>query len=258
MSSAQQMFVVGLFVTLLSCVAPSTSWGGIDSIGDYNFDGFVDAEDAAVWAANYQASLLVGSGGAGLAAIPGDGDLDGDVDQDDYDLMFDVLGTTPGFLLTGGNLIGPASTALIYNSTTGELSVDDTHAGAAVTSFFLTGLSAADVPGMSFPYQRFVPGTPPGDTVGLVVDGSTSGVGQTDINLAGLPSTPFSFGNILPTGLTEAEFASNFSGSFYLTDSSTERESFTLFVTQIPEPTSCMLLALAAGVLLGIGRMRSN
>jgi hypothetical protein len=81
-------------------------------VGDYNFNGTVDARDYVVWRK---------ASGSSATASPADGDLDGDVDQADYHIWRAHFGETAALLGAGASLLGrtvPETSALCLASFT--------------------------------------------------------------------------------------------------------------------------------------------
>ena len=66
-------------------------------VGDYNFNGTVDARDYLIWRKTF---------GSSATASPADGDLDGDVDQADYNIWRAHFGEKAALLGAGLSLLG--------------------------------------------------------------------------------------------------------------------------------------------------------
>lgn len=200
--------------------------------GNYNGDFIVDALDAGIWAGTLGSETF----------LIADGNFNGIVGPEDYEIIVDTLGAN-----FGGLPLDPTPAALIYNRSTGEVILDQSRAEEGIiTAFFLNestgGLLA---PGnANFPYESPIVGGPfsvPTEFAG------PQRIGQIDVNAAGLPSTRFSLGNVLPAGLSLAELSSALASSYYMPAPGYGPSAFQLVA--IPEPSKCYLTLIGLAVI---------
>lgn len=206
--------------------------------GDYNGDGLVTPEDAAVWASEY--------GGPAMFA---DGNGDFVVDQQDYDIVYMDLGIGPAALEEGpAALLSHSVSELLYNSSTGEVVLDQTAAVGPILAFKLlsSGGNFAGPGVAQFPFP--INATMPGDMSDTSVD-TTAEIGQIDISLSGLPTDQFSLGNILPPGLSQMQVETDLAASFYMVDDTGLTYSFAISV--VPEPAAAVLASFAGCMIAG-------
>jgi hypothetical protein len=225
---------------LIACLTylPTTHAGGVFP-GDIDGDGDVDNSDLAIIAGN-----------DGLSpAFFSEGDVDGDSDVDSDDFAVAESDFFPsGFGDFFGVITSDTSTAqLTYNTSTGEVLLDQTSApGGVISTFVLVSSSGSfTAPGTAaFPFGG-----------GLFEDAATV-ISQSDpasyAPASGFSTNPHNLGAILPTGLDLAGLTSEVSQAVYVGLTGTGVREFDLVV--VPEPTGCTL-ALAA-LCLAMSRRR--
>ena len=224
--------------------APSSSQA-VDFIpGDFDRDGIVDVQDAAIWAATYGSTN----------ELFADANQNGIVDQGDYDILYENFGRSE---LLAARAFGIAASAaentvdIVYDPNSGEVILDPSDSSGSIAAFKLITTDAFNQGVANAPFQRFVadPNSflPDGDT--FIV--SETQIGQIDIHGSGLPEGGFNFGPILPTGLSLGDVQAQLSGSQILGASGSDA-SFGF--VQVPEPGTLCGAMMLGGVLLLMGR----
>ena len=203
---------------------------GTGVCGDFDLDGDVDAADRTIQTVGWTGAIQDG-GTATFAA--GDCDGDGDVDTAD---QTGLIGNWTGAM--AGNLEDGDDADLVYDPTTGNVTIDasDTDTGLLISFVVGTDQNNMDTTESELPFID----------VGTNTDNQPFQIGQTDpLNQGAGPSVDL--GNILPTGmdlnalsdyLTIAEYASALGSGG------------TLDLRVVPEPSTLVLLLAGALLLL--------
>ena len=201
--------------------------------GDFDSDGDVDAADRTTLTTGWTGALAEGG-----TATFADGDCDGDGDIDAADLT-GVIGNWTGAL--AGNLTDGADADLIYDPTTGNVTLDasDTAAGQIIS--FVIGTDQNDL--------RTSEADLPFIDAGTNTDNTTFQIGQTDpLNQGAGPLVDI--GNILPTGMDLAALSNYLTIAEYASELGS---GGTLDLRVVPEPSS---LVLGLFGLLGLATRR--
>lgn len=236
----RQRFLLLILLCHFSLV-PCWAFGQFPGPGDYDADGFVNLQDASIWEATYGSTT----------DLIADGNQNGVIDQGDYNLVYENFGSS-AFLSAAGGENAFHSTesvvSLIYDPSSGNLSLDAHDSSERVYAFKLTtaGLFNEDV--AIAPFQQFVV-----DPNGVLPEGDTlfqsaSEIGQVDLNGIGLPDERFNLGPILPTGLSMSELQAQLGGSQMFGGGGGLQ--LDVAIVAAPEPSSIVLCGLAGSVFL--------
>ena len=203
--------------------------------GDFDSDGDVDAADRTIQTVGWTGALQ-GEGAATFA----DGDCDGDGDVDTAD-QTGLIGNWTGAM--AGNLIDGDDADLVYDPSTGHVTIDASDTASMQVISFVLGTDQND---MNTAESKL-----PFIDAGTNTDNQPFQIGQTDpLNQGAGPLVDL--GNILPTGmdlvalsdyLTIAEYASELGAGG------------TLDLRVVPEPSSVLLALLGC---CGLIRRRSE
>lgn len=194
--------------------------------GDYNLDGDVNEEDLDVWVNEF--------GGIGIAA---DGNLDGVTDIDDLFLWKDYEGASIFPPLARASV---AATEVIYDSTTGELCVRPN--GFPIFAFKIStfGSNVLSVA------NDDLPGAGVWDVKKLFSDTSVQGFDSSILNDVSPVTGDFPLDQlgdgvakiaVLKPGLGPSDFASLSFGNTV----GTSAQSYLTIVGDVPEPFGCSL-----------------
>lgn len=235
-------YVEGVFTNNASVeltVSSSTTYVAKLAVsGDFDSDLDVDNSDIGLSAGNF-----TGSAGAGdfFGQYYRDGDTDGDMDIDNAD-----LGAVAGnFTGAAGNLTDSGTIAnLIYNPTTGNLTLDASEAtGAIITTFQLESLGQF----IDANYNSLSGG----GFGGAFEDVSDSVLADSDLTFVGFSGTA-DLGNVLATGLDLTSLEALLTTAVYTGSLGSGQQQFDLVIAggaPIPTPAALPAGLLALGLL---------
>jgi hypothetical protein len=180
--------------------------------GDSDLDGDVD---------NYDLTMVLNNYGIDSGGNPfnGDADQDGDVDADDFavtSLAFNFTGSVGGSGAVTGPTPNPTPARLLYHPGNGSLSIDPTNApGGVITSFILRSLlSFQTAATVNYPFPVH-----PMTSTNLAMH-TTSVIAETDpgaiLSPSGFANSPHNLGPVLPPGLTMFTLVSNGVSGMYV------------------------------------------
>ncbi|MEM9882659.1 MAG: PEP-CTERM sorting domain-containing protein [Planctomycetota bacterium] len=209
--------------------------------GDADLDGSVGNSDIGAVFGNFDTSAT----NSGWASGSFDGD--GDVDNGDIGTVFGNFGApapTSGVLSTAGIIAvagDPARADLVYDLTTGEVTLDGSEAaGGVITNFVLTSDGEfINTAALSNPFA------------GVFFTATEFEISASDPLTTGL--SQIGLGTVLAPGLNESELASLLTGFTYVGSLGSGQLELDLVV--IPEPTAAALLGIG-GLLLTARRRR--
>ena len=222
-------------------IIPVEGGGNVDTCGDFDRDGDIDAADRTIQTVGWTGAMAPGTGGA--VFTDGDCDADGDVDTAD---QTGLIGNWTGAM--AGGLEDDGDVDLIYDPESGNVTLDASDAASGVVLSFVLGTGQDNMRSENF-VQSADGSAGPFIDVGTNTDATAFQIGQTDPLGQGAGPT-IDLGDILPAGMDQAGLSEYLTLAQYASALGAGGE---LDLIVVPEPST---LALILFGLVGLAMRR--